>query len=274
MTASLRRRLLRAAVRRWAAVLRIDDRPWDALSRELDHWRGRPAQFWWRDDDAVAATPALDRLLALRADLGVPLALAVIPAQAERSLAEATTASDSIRVLPHGWDHQDHVGTGGNASEFPSSRQPHEVHAQLAAGRARLETLFGERSLRVLVPPFNRIAATLADAVKNAGFLYVSMDRDFLDFPLQSKNVHADLIDWSHGSAVAPAEAVRPLIAALRLRRYGLVSSFEPVGIMTHHLVHTEAVWALAADLLHRLATHPGATFPAIESLFPASGGP
>lgn len=45
------------------------DRPpaamWDRLAAELDRWdaAGRRATFWWRDDDAVAPTPALDACL-------------------------------------------------------------------------------------------------------------------------------------------------------------------------------------------------------------------
>ena len=40
---------------------------WDDLAEELDSWHGsgRCAAFWWRDDDAVRVTPALERLLAL-----------------------------------------------------------------------------------------------------------------------------------------------------------------------------------------------------------------
>ena len=42
---------------------------WDALARELDAWgeAGAVATLWWRDDDAVADTPTLRRLLSLAA---------------------------------------------------------------------------------------------------------------------------------------------------------------------------------------------------------------
>ena len=38
---------------------------WDRLEREIDAWAaaGREATLWWRDDDAVAATAELERLL-------------------------------------------------------------------------------------------------------------------------------------------------------------------------------------------------------------------
>ena len=60
---------------------------WSALDEELARWRDteRAADFWWRDDDATALTPALERLLALSRRSDVPLALAVIPLAAART---------------------------------------------------------------------------------------------------------------------------------------------------------------------------------------------
>jgi hypothetical protein len=263
-------RLLRTAVRRWAGTISVGDPPWDALRRELDRWNAQaPALFWWRDDDAVAATPALERLLALRSDLGTPLALAVIPAHAEPSLAHAIAAQPQICVLPHGWNHADHAGPGQAASEFPAWRAPDQVGAELSRGFARLRTLFDGRCLPALVPPFNSVAPRFQGAIAGAGFRYVSAYRDFLGFPLPSRNVHVDVIDWQRHSAIPTAEAVRSLIAALRLRRYGLMPRSQPIGIMTHHLVHDEAVWTLTADLLRHLAAHPAVRFPSIETIFP-----
>jgi len=66
---------------------------WQALDAELDAWSaaGRTAELWWRDDDAIVPTPALDRLLDIRRRSGVPIALAVIPARAQATLAAYTT---------------------------------------------------------------------------------------------------------------------------------------------------------------------------------------
>ncbi len=54
---------------------------WDQLRAELDLWQSedRIATAWWRDDDAVSVTPALETLLRFEQDYKVPLALAVIP---------------------------------------------------------------------------------------------------------------------------------------------------------------------------------------------------
>ena len=73
--------LARAASNRWAKAIRIPPPALRALARELDLWadQGLQARFWWRDDDAEDASPALARLLLLRRKLGLPLAVAVIP---------------------------------------------------------------------------------------------------------------------------------------------------------------------------------------------------
>ena len=52
----------------------------------------------WRDDDARAPTLALDRLLALQAEAGVPLALAVIPDRVDPAL-EARLQGRPISIL-------------------------------------------------------------------------------------------------------------------------------------------------------------------------------
>src|SRR5215472_4002810 len=87
---------------------------WPDLAEELERWgeAGREATLWWRDDDAIAASAELDRL--------VPLALAVIPALADAGLAARLAAArqSEVAVLQHGWRHTDHAD-GGRKSEFP-----------------------------------------------------------------------------------------------------------------------------------------------------------
>ena len=47
---------------------------WEDLDHELDAWwtDGRDATFWRRDDDAGAATPALERPIGIAGDAGGP----------------------------------------------------------------------------------------------------------------------------------------------------------------------------------------------------------
>ncbi len=105
---------------------------WAALEAELDIWQaaGRSATFWWRDDDAIAVTPALDRLLALAE--GIPVALAVIPGRVEASFAERLGRAPEAAVLQHGWRHIQSCARGraqiralcASAAEREASRAP------------------------------------------------------------------------------------------------------------------------------------------------------
>src|SRR5579859_3936699 len=95
---------------------------WADLDAELGIWQsaGRTADFWWRDDDAVVATPALDRLLALTE--GVPIALAVIPGQAGIGLAARLAGVPNVAVLQHGWQHVNHAPAEEKKSELGAHR--------------------------------------------------------------------------------------------------------------------------------------------------------
>ena len=85
---------------------------WAELFDEIARWHdaGRTVDFWWRDDDACHADPALDRLVELSAGAQVPLALAVVAHQVEASV----LAPDArwVRILQHGTDHVRRNGAG------------------------------------------------------------------------------------------------------------------------------------------------------------------
>ena len=75
---------------------------WTDLGAELDAWAetGRSATLWWRDDDAVAPTPALDAQLRIAGT--TPLALAVIPSETGPLLANGLSSWPNVAVLQHG----------------------------------------------------------------------------------------------------------------------------------------------------------------------------
>jgi hypothetical protein len=135
-------------------------------------------------------------------------------------------------------------------------------------GRRRLLALFDARLLPVLVPPFNRFSAHLAPAAIDCGFRYLSGAGDYAGLPLPSRNVHADIIDWDKGQAQLPTEPIRAVVAALRLRRHGLLRRDLPIGVMSHHLDQDAAAWALLQELLVRLSAHPAVVFSEVEEVF------
>ena len=146
--------------------------PWAALAAELDRWAaaGRPATLWWRDDDAAEDTPALERLLALGAAAGVPLALAVVPGNRWRPPERRASPSEAVDVLQHGWRHANHAAGGEGGWELGDHRPLAEVAAELEAGRERLREAFGDRFLPVLVPPWNHISEPVVQALPGLGF--------------------------------------------------------------------------------------------------------
>ncbi|MEX2454239.1 MAG: hypothetical protein WD470_06020, partial [Rhodospirillaceae bacterium] len=176
---------------------------WDRLTAELDAWAaaGLTTALWWRDDDAADATPALDRLLALRRDAGAPLALAVVPATAAAALARALAGERDIDILQHGFAHRNHRPAGEKKAELGAERGLWDIAREIADGRGRLDALFGDgRWLEVMVPPWNRIDPAVAALLPGLGFhgLTGFGPRAVPETVpgLVAVNTHVDIVDW------------------------------------------------------------------------------
>src|SRR4051794_25431919 len=229
------------------AAGRPDPDPWDALAAELECWRaaGCLATLWWRDDDAVEPTPALDRLTGLAAAAGVPLALAVVPAQATPALAEELDAG--ITVFQHGWSHTDHLPPGAppdaKKSELGADRPLETVLRDLRAGAVRLAELWDGNSAPVLVPPWTRFAPAVVEALPRLGVTGLSCfgpRRAVLAAPgVVQVNVHADIIDW-HGTGgfAGDAAALGALGRHPAHRRTRAAHPAQPTRVMTPPLRH------------------------------------
>jgi hypothetical protein len=250
---------------------------WDSLQREVDLWRAadRKPTLWWRDDDAVAATPALDQLK--RVARG-PLALAVIPAAPDRplqdSLRDFVAGWPQASVLQHGFRHQSHAAAGAKKSEFPAGRDP---GPDLAAGFVRLQQAFGSQFLPVLTPPWNRIEASALPALPGLGFRGLTRFdeppyRKNVAIPgLKEVNTQVDVIDWRGSRGFVGIEAaLARLVGHLAARREGRADPALPTGILTHHLVHDTATWRFLENLQDWLAQRgEGAAFVLPSSVWP-----
>lgn len=231
---------------------------WEALDEELAR-HAAPIPFWWRDDDAVAATPALDRLLDLAEAFDAPPHLAVIPAELTPGLAPRLSSS-SARVLVHGWRHRNHAPATEKKAEFRAHRPLADRLGETKEGLRRLGDAFGPRLLPVFVPPWNRIADDLAAPLAAQGYRALSTygprkARDAAPGLLQI-NTHLDPIDWRGTRSAVPADLLAERLAEiLRMRRLGESDAEEPVGLLTHHLAHDAAIWAVVEALLRRLAS-------------------
>jgi hypothetical protein len=231
---------------------------------------GRMATLWWRDDDAVAPTPQLDRLLRLAGE--VPLALAVVPAAAQPELAASLADRPQVAVLQHGWRHCNHGGDG-KKSEFPAGRDPAAVGGELAAGRDRLQALFGERALPVLAPPWNRCDDSFLPLFAAAGLGAISR-RGPRPKPspvpgIGEVNIQADLVAWRGDRGfVGEAASLACVVRHLAARRCGGADPEEPTGILTHHLVQDRATEAFLSQLLAVTCAHPAATWRDSRHMF------
>lgn len=255
------------------------EQAWDAFGDELDAWAaaGRTASFWWRDDDAVAPTPALDRLLAIAAAQDAPLALAVIPVPAAPSLFARLAETPQTTVLQHGYAHRNHAPAGAKKCELGDDRPADSVLAELARGRALLDAATQGRALPVLVPPWNRIGVAVQARLGVAGLTGLSTSKPRAQRRLEAgpvqANVHVDPIDWpaqrrGAGGFAGDSAAIEATLRHLRARRGGTVDAAEPTGFLTHHLVMDEATWRFVERFVATVTHHPAARWIAAGAVF------
>ena len=231
---------------------------WSPLDAALER---RTPVLWWRDDDVTEPSPALDRLLALAASVNAPLTLAAIPANTKTTLAERLEAEPTVAVAVHGWEHRNHAPTGEKTAEFGLHRPLRERMAEAERGLTVIRNLFGDKALAAFVPPWNRIAPDMPETLADMGYhgLSVYGEREPRTTPLPRFDAHLDPVDWrGTRSAVDPAAFVA--------RTCELVATGAPIGLMTHHLAHDEAVWDLVEATVARL-TNRGAQWTSLAAL-------
>jgi hypothetical protein len=239
---------------------------WDDLARECAAWgeTGRVATWWWRDDDAVAATPALDQLLHVARG---PIALAVIPAKLQPDLALRLQRNPEVAVLQHGFAHRNAAPAGGRKSEFPDERDLDAMKRDLTEGFRKLSAAFGPQFMPVLTPPWNRIGGRAVAILQSIGFIGLTR---YLPRPaprvhgVNLVNTHVDVIDW-RGRAGPPGgflggnACLDLFVGHLQARRAGTVDPDEPTGVLSHHLVHDPATWRFLEKLRDFLANQAAA---------------
>ncbi|KQW33601.1 MULTISPECIES: polysaccharide deacetylase family protein [unclassified Ensifer] len=241
------------------------DADWHLLVDELDraHVRGRKVDFWLRDDDATEPSAPLDRLLSLAASHAVPVTLAVPPAPATEALARRLAGLADVCVTVHGWAHRNHAPPGEKKQELGAHRPHVMILDELRCGVERLQTLFPEHFIPMLVPPWNRIDPALLQRLPEAGFAALSVFGPEKPSPFPLVNTHVDVMDWrgtrgcrDHGIIIADiVSRTRQVSGDIEGKEH---QSGRTVGLLTHHLVHDEAVWDFLEKLFTVTAGHPG----------------
>lgn len=250
-----------------------------ALDAELSAWAdaGRTATLWWRDDDAAVAHVALTQLLELSERYSAPLTLAVVPQLANSSLVQAVSAAANVTPIIHGYAHINHAPPGEKQAEFGAHRDQSIMRSELAGGLSLLRDMFGAKLFPVLAPPWNRLDHGLEAHLPMLGYCGVSMFRPSPNRSpapgLVQTNCHIDSIDWRARRGQRAEDAVlEELTTLLGIRRlYPDISPdtlalgkplprgfdpFEPIGILTHHLVQDAESWEFLTQLFRAIAPH------------------
>lgn len=236
---------------------------WWRLRSELAQWRraGQRPVLWWRDDDARAVTPQLRRLLVHLTRADVPLCLAVVPEGLDPELC-SIVAAYRITVLQHGFAHLN--AAGSPPSEFSPTEAPDDVAERLAEGWSRLEGF--RRRLPVYVPPWNTLTPNVVEALTLSGHRAVSAWNG-LAKPGRV-DAHVDLMRWRGEPRFAGSGRVLGRLIALLQWRRRRCRWGEPIGLLTHHLVHDEEAWRFLDDLLLFPPLQDIALWPEAPALF------
>jgi hypothetical protein len=248
-----------------------DETGWHRLVEELDRWgeAGTVATFWWRDDDAVEATPQLETLLDCAGSL--PVSLAVVPRRATVGLANRLRSQASVTVLQHGWRHDSHAPDGFD--EYPAGRSYAEVSAELAEGRARLDWLFGAQAIPVFVPPWHGFDDCFLSLLVGNGLSAISRKgprpTNTAAPGVFQANAHVSPIRWTDPPSFEDDHRyLDQVVDHLRGRRLGHCDGEEATGLLTHHLVQDRRSFAFIGQFVELVSRHPSAAWLSARTVF------
>lgn len=236
---------------------------------------GRRLRFWWRDDDAIKPTAELDRFLSFCSDHRIPVALATIASTTTPELATHVKSLASVDILVHGFRHQNHASPTEKKAEFGAHRPLQAMEAEAAEGLARVRGIFGARMLPVFVPPWNRISSKCVAVLPSCGYQAVSTFNrrpSPLAAPgLQQINTHFDPIAWHAGGGLADEGVLYDRLADLIGQELAAPPQIlEPIGVLTHHLVHDGWIDRFLRELVDRLTASGMVRFVSIRDALAA----
>jgi hypothetical protein len=200
----------------------------------------QPVEVFFRDDDAGWEDERLLELVARFAEHGLPVDLAVIPAELTETLAERLAASHA-GLHQHGYAHTNHQ-TEGRKCEFGPARSRVQQFEDIAAGRERLRVWLGDRLDPFFTPPWNRCTADTGSVLVELGFALLSRESKAEPLGLLPElPVHLDV------ARLSPSELDE---------RFAALVGGGPIGVMFHHGVMEPPDMARASELLALLAGH------------------
>jgi len=241
---------------------------WQPLEAEIELWHTAKLTlpFWWRDDDAIEPTPALDRMMEIASDADIPVHLAIIPKYATTALRNYSAQTPHIIPVVHGWSHENHAPRGQKKAEFGASRPMEDAIQDLIMGADRMYDLFGTNLKSMFVPPWNRINPDLIPHLEPMGYdtLSTYLPRTYQNAAnnIEQINTHIDPISWKNTRSLIQSDTlIENITSLLRDRRLGKADNTEPLGFLTHHLVHDDAIWQFTKEFITIMRKAPIVAF-------------
>lgn len=245
----------------------------DILDLELAAWHEASLSptLWWRDDDAISCSLALERFTGIVEANHIPVMLAIVPSIAEAELAAFTARHPLLQAATHGYAHHNHAGADQKKTELtenPQGRSIGDVRDELREARRMMEHLFGIAASEVLVPPWNRLSTGVARELAATGFRVVStFGERKTETTAHQVNCHVDMMEWKPVRKGKPLDQViMELTDCLKARRVSLKPTM-PIGILSHHLVHDDAAWETSEKLMAFIASQPIITVASRDDL-------
>ena len=222
------------------------------VERALDEAAAAVPVFF-RDDDAGWGDARLVALLDAFAERGLPVDLAVIPAELDAGLARELRAR-LVGLHQHGLAHVNHEREGRKC-EFGPARDAAAQRRDVVAGRTRLAALLGDRVDPIFTPPWNRCTADTGRVLAELGFAALSREARAAPLGVPGLRELPVSVDWfahRHGVRLSPSE--------LGGRIADAIAAGPPVGVMFHHAIMDAAELGRASELLGLLAGHERAS--------------
>ncbi|WP_342363471.1 glycosyltransferase [Terrarubrum flagellatum] len=253
---------------------------WSELKRTLDELRtrGLMVPIWIRDDDAVEMTGALRDFLQRLGRRRIPAALAVVPSRLSPSLETELSEVPDIELIVHGWAHANHAPAGARKSEYPAGRDEAAMTRELRDGWMRAVSLAPSRALPVFAPPWNRMTPQFAELLVAAGYRgYSSFGKarePLAAGALRCVNTHWDPIAWRDGGGLRDESELLSLLSKLISQQLaGPRATLEPIGLLTHHLVHDDWIDRFLDQLFDVLQDSGAVKFLTASEVFGVARG-
>jgi hypothetical protein len=266
----------------------------DLLVHELDRWQanGLIAKFWWRDDDAQFDNDAFKRLTDLAGSESLPLVLAVSPMlMPDRFVARLNGLRD-VSVAAHGYRHINHA-TAPLKGEFGPDRPLEVMRREIEELAGEFAVRFPDRGIAMFVPPWHGLDSRLISDLARVGFKVLSMFESRVSrglglaaaqlktiglalprrsIKLRRRSIErldcsVSLLNYEGPNITGNPRSLEKVLRALWARRLGFLPVEQPIGILTHHLLHDEDAWAYLSQILMVTARHPATRYLQPEEL-------